>query len=404
MSLLQPGDVVYVDYGENPTVIHSRLVLAEVDRSQHEFMILTPDQDVYCEILHQSNPDYVGFYLSGANNALPPGVPPAQIYGFRPMTALELSNFLQMGRGEADRERANRGMAPLAAAGGGAGQVAQIWVLATMVEGHKVGEEVFPPAGFPTMGDYGLMNVNDPRGAPKTAMIKRIKPEDLPTACEELVQVARSTEAVDGDDRSASEDIRTMSVRYSANGDRLRNFKETVAEMQECEMEDFPFQPRTCLEYLRAVGTVAESSVGQHNAWVQQSRIPESSRAVYEDEALSQILDTAISFDCLQVCNLACFELLVRRKQLIAEAHQFNPSNPSYEGAEFWMGSRYKSGGAIVVPALTEHVAKQLQAESQILKERRKLAEAKGTGRGGGPGKPPKAGPKGGPQAAESSN
>ena len=267
-----------------------------------------------------------------------------------------------------------------------------------------MGEEVFPPAGFPTMGDYGLMNVNDPRGAPKTAMIKRIKPEDLPTACEELVQVARSTEAVDGDDRSASEDIRTMSVRYSANGDRLRNFKETVAEMQECEMEDFPFQPRTCLEYLRAVGTVAESSVGQHNAWVQQSRIPESSRAVYEDEALSQILDTAISFDCLQVCNLACFELLVRRKQLIAEAHQFNPSNPSYEGAEFWMGSRYKSGGAIVVPALTEHVAKQLQAESQILKERRKLAEAKGTGRGGGPGKPPNAGPKGGPQAAGSSN
>ena len=116
------------------------------------------------------------------------------------------------------------------------------------------------------------------------------------------------------------------------------------------------------------------------------------------------ILDTAISFDCLQVCNLACFELLVRRKQLIAEAHQFNPSNLSYEGAEFWMGSRYKSGGAIVVPALTEHVAKQLQAESQILKERRKLAEAKGTGRGGGPGKPPNAGPKGGPQAAGSSN
>ena len=71
MSLLQPGDVVYVDYGENPTVIHSRLVLAEVDRSQHEFMILTPDQDVYCEILHQSNPDYVGFYLSGATSWRP---------------------------------------------------------------------------------------------------------------------------------------------------------------------------------------------------------------------------------------------------------------------------------------------------------------------------------------------
>ena len=34
-------------------------------------------------------------------------------------------------------------------------------------------------------------------------------------------------------------------------------------------------------------------------------------------------------------------------------------------------------GGAIVVPSLTEHVSKKLQAESQILKERRKLEEAK---------------------------
>ena len=39
-----------------------------------------------------------------------------------------------------------------------------------------------------------------------------------------------------------------------------------------------------------------------------------------------------------------------------------------------------------MVPALKEHVSKGLHAESQILKERRKLAEAKGKG-GGGPAK-----------------
>eukprot|EP00438_Fugacium_kawagutii_P012898 Skav204572 [mRNA] locus=scaffold2218:209660:210874:- [translate_table: standard] len=402
MNMLQPGDVCYLDYGEVPACVHSRLVLSEVDRSQHEFIILTPDQDIYCEVLHPSNGDLVAFHLSGPNNALPPGVPPAVIYGFRPMTALQLSTWMQDGRVEADRERATRGLPPLPGPAGVPGGVPQIWVLATMVEGHKVGEQVYPPPGFPSLGDYGLMNLADSRGAMKTAMIKRINQDDLATACEEFVQLARSTEASEGDDRSAAEDIRTMAIRYSANGDRLRSFKDSVAEMVECEMEDFPFHPRTCLEYLRAVGTVAESSVAQHNAWVQQSRIPESSRAVYENEALSQILDVAINFDSLQVCNLASFELLVRRKQLIADAHQFNPASPSYEGSEHYMGSRYKSGGAIVCSSLTEHVARQLQAESQILKERRKLAEAKGQGRGGGSKGQPKPAAKAGAQAAGS--
>lgn len=402
MSQLQSGDVVFLDYGEAPQVVHTRLVLAEVDRASHEFIIVTPDGDCYNEILHDSNQDIVAFYPAGPNNALPVGVPPGNVYSFRPMTAMQLSTWMQLGRQEADRERAARGLAPLPVPGAGDGQAQKIWVLATMVEGHKVGEEVFPPVGFPTMGDYGLMNLNDSKGAARTAMIRRTSPDDVASTCEELVQLARSTEAIDGDDRSASDDIRTMAVRYSANGDRLRNFKETVAEMVECEMEDFPYSPRTCLEYLRAVGTVAESNVAQHNSWVQQSRIPESSRAVYENEALSQILDVAINFDALQVCNLACFELLVRRKQLIAEAHQFNPASPSYEGSEYWMGNRYKSGGAIIVPSLTEHVSKQLQADSAIMKERRKLAESKAAGRGGGK-QQPKNPPKGGAQAAGSS-
>lgn len=61
------------------------------------------------------------------------------------------------------------------------------------------------------------------------------------------------------------------------------------------------------------------------------------------------------------------------------------------------MGSRYKHGGAIVVPRLTEHVSKKLQADSQIMKERRKLEEAKGRGRGrGGPPNPGNPGGRGG--------
>ncbi len=55
------------------------------------------------------------------------------------------------------------------------------------------------------------------------------------------------------------------------------------------------------------------------------------------------------------------------------------------------MGNKFKHGGAIVIPSLTEHVAKRLHADSQIMKERRKLEEAKGKAKGG---KPPKVPPK----------
>ena len=158
-----------------------------------------------------------------------------------------------------------------------------------------------------------------------------------------------------------------MSVKYSANGERMRSIRDSIGEMVQVEMEDFPYEPRTSLEYLKGVQSVAESNYAQHLAWVQQSRIPEGSRAVFEDETLAKILDVAISFDALNVSNLASFELLCRRRQLIGEAHAYNPSQPSYQGADFWLGDKYKHGGAIVVPALTEHVSKKLQAESQIL-------------------------------------
>ena len=57
-----------------------------------------------------------------------------------------------------------------------------------------------------------------------------------------------------------------------------------------------------------------------------------------------------------------------------------NPMAPSYDGSEHFMGSSYSVGGGIIVPELAEHVSKKMQQESAILKERRKLAEAKSKG------------------------
>ena len=387
-----PGDIAFVNYGEVPVLHHTRIILATVDEASSQYVILTPDHDIYSEQLDNNNPDVVGVVAGDPGGLIPPILAGQNIYGFAALTAAQLARFMQEGRQEAAAERARLGLGVGAVAG------VKIWVMAEMFGGRKIGEQVAVVPGMPVLGDYGLLNITDSSGNTRACLVKNIDADDLDTFCEERIQLCREAEAIAGEDRIASDDIRTMSVQYNMNGERKRNFKDSIGEMSQVELEDFPFEPRTCHEYLQAVGSVSESCYSQHLAWVQQAGIPSGSRAVYEDETLAKILDVAISYDALCVSNLAAFELLVRRRQLLAEAHSYNPSSPSFEGADHWMGSKYRHGGGIVIPRLTEHVSKKLQAESQILKERRKLEEAKGRGRGGRGGGTPS--PKGAKSSA----
>lgn len=375
---LQVGDICYLNYGEAPPLFHARLILDVVDHAVEDYVVASPDYDIFTEQCSDQNADLVSFHRSGPGGIPPVGVPVGAVYGFAPMTAQQLSQLMSDGRVEGAAERGRRGILPAPAPVGVAD--AQ-WMLATMLEGHKIGEVVHPPPGHPTLGGYGLMTLNDSDGASHVVMIKKVHPDEVGSFCDRQITLARLAESIEGEDRSAEDDIRTMAVRYAANGDRSRSFRDSVSEMVEVQMDDFPFEPRTCLSYLQAIQSVAEGCYSHHLAWVQQAKLPEGSRAAFEDETLSQVLDVAVRFDALQICNLASFELLVRRRQLIAEAHSYNPSSPNYEGASYYLGTKFKPGGAIVVPSLTEHVSKKLQADSAILKERRKLEEAKGKGK-----------------------
>ena len=389
------GSVVYVDYGEQPQLVHTRLVVGFVEGSEH--VVVTPDHDIFVEQLDHTNTDFVTFYGAVPGGGLPAGVAPGNVYAFAPITPAQLSIFMEQGRMQAEAERRNRGLVDAA---GADAAVARIWVIADMVEGRKIGETVVPPAGHPVMGDWGLMDITDSQNSTRPCLIRRILPDDLGEFCDERVRVARAAEAVEGDDRYVGEDVRTLSVQYNINGERSRSFRDSIGEMRQTEFEDFPIVPRTALEYVKAVSGVSESCYAQHLAWVSQARIPDGDRSIHENEVLSRILDMAIRYDCLNISNLASMELVVRRKQLIAEAHSHNPSAPSYEGADYWMGTGYRAGGGIVVPSLTEHVSRKLQADSQIMKERRKIQEAKGAGKKGKPSPAPKGAPKAPPGAS----
>ena len=129
-----------------------------------------------------------------------------------------------------------------------------------MVKGnrHKIGERVVPGAGLVQSGDWGLQDFTDSDGTSRPCLIRRIEVADILDFCDERVQLARLAEACEGDELSSADDVRTMEIRYGANGERLRSFREAVSEMQEVEFSDFPLAPRTTLAYLKAVASVAK--------------------------------------------------------------------------------------------------------------------------------------------------
>lgn len=216
------------------------------------------------------------------------------------------------------------------------------WVLAEMVSGFKIGDEIVRAPGAVSDGDWGLHRMQDEGGKSRVVLVARVKTEDLGTFCEERIQLCRDSVASHGDDLIAGDDARTLSIQYGVNGERSRSFRDSVQEMKVEEFSDYPFTPRTCHEYLKAITTVAESCLSQHTMWVTQSGIPSGDRAIYEDDCLSRVIDYAIKYDGLNITNLASFELICRRRQLIAEAHAYSPSAPTYEAADHFMQTGYQ--------------------------------------------------------------
>ena len=86
--------------------------------------------------------------------------------------------------------------------------------------------------------------------------------------------------------------------------------------------------------------------VTRHSRWVAEAGVPSSDRSIYECQVISQALEFACGIDQLKVVALLAFEFLLRRLQLIEEAHSISSVSPVYEGSEHWMGSNPRRGGA----------------------------------------------------------
>ena len=103
--------------------------------------------------------------------------------------------------------------------------------------------------------------------------------------------------------------------------------------------------------------------------------IPKGDRSTYEHECLSRIMESMITVDQLNVCALQSAELVMRRMQVIREAHRISPSAPDYTSADHFMGWKWRKSTQGIDAGLAAHVAAELKNEAAISKEARKARE-----------------------------
>ena len=78
-----------MNYEERPDLWHTRLLLVQTQGSN--WVIATPDHDIYVEEMAATNSDFTGFYYSGPNGHVPAHINPAMV--LLPSPRLNLDNF-----------------------------------------------------------------------------------------------------------------------------------------------------------------------------------------------------------------------------------------------------------------------------------------------------------------------
>ena len=104
---MNAGDVVYVLYHGDPGVYHTRLLAEKVEGC--EWVMLTPDKDIYVKQLGAANVDISSSYHA-PDGRIPRQLPVNQACAIANMDARQYGDLLRAGRHEAGLERARRGL------------------------------------------------------------------------------------------------------------------------------------------------------------------------------------------------------------------------------------------------------------------------------------------------------
>lgn len=159
MALIDRYALVEYDV-PGPRVVHEKWALEHI--ADEDYIIVTPDRDIYCESLSILNPDLTAIRVRPGPNQLLPGVPAGVVHALPAWSPAEIAAIQADAATEAIAERARRGpvvaapVAPVAAAVGVAAASTQktepvapgardlpdrlVWVAAETVGSVRFGE------------------------------------------------------------------------------------------------------------------------------------------------------------------------------------------------------------------------------------------------------------------------
>jgi hypothetical protein len=414
----QESRYLYIQYVGEPGLFHEHLGVLQVGRAppdDDDWVIATVDGDVYIETA--TAPPHLEVILGGPRHLLPAGLGQAAgrpVYRFpRALGAPRLRDLRAEALALVLPERVARGLdaegfapAPQQLVVPGAAGALPALPTLRPEEGffvmvgtptHLRGSEIVLSATDMVVGGFALVAVVD--GTVVAACMLRA---DAAAHMARLLAPALADPASPGsgvldlDPGTELEDVRTLPVRFEKTGERFRTFDDSVALMTEEQFneDEWPLEgPRSAAWWLRATRRQGTTPLARHQKWVHESGISPSDRSIHEHELLSQVIEQAATVDQLNVPSLICFESIIRRLQLIEEAHATTPTQPSYEASEHWLGLGRRKGGVLISPMLSKHVAEKVRDETSVLKERRKAreetrlapkkADHKGNGKGG---------------------
>ena len=109
------------------------------------------------------------------------------------------------------------------------------------------------------------------------------------------------------------EDARTLPVMFDEQGERWRDWKQVTSASSENFYEDWPVDgPRAALWTMKSMQKTGGTPMGWLNKLIADKKIGSSDRMAYELQAWVRLVETAGSYDQLNLPTLASFEIAMR--------------------------------------------------------------------------------------------
>ena len=407
---LVPGQVVAVFY-EDDNTWHERLLLYPVN--ERVWVCATPDGDQYLEQLDGKDKDGVCRLCLLQTNGTAPRFLRGHFYRFAErFDDAKLRAMIKGGKAQADgmgdevepswainsageklkykvymADSSGKGFSSMDLSKGkaeadedlDAGED-HVWVsLETVGAEIKKGQELSLISGDVRLGDRGIHIL----GSGESVAVQRLTVEEA----------ADQTDEKQEGKGDKLDDLRLFSpVCHNSAGKRWLDFGKGVDKISQEVIDDWPLEGDRSIAWL--VGYIHKhggTPEGRHTKWAVEQHIGVDSLGYVLHDLVGYCLELAVSYDQLDVSNLASCEVLGRIYQLLEETS----GTMVVEGLEHYIG-RSKTGGrkkgVALAPGLAKSVTASMSAETEILKQRRKAREEEQSARETSK----KSGPKGG--------